>query len=66
MKTLLMMMTLVFSSMMLMACDDGRAENAGEKIDKAMEDAGENISNAAEDAGNAIEDACENVTDENC
>jgi hypothetical protein len=32
------------------ACDDGGAENAGEKIDEVVTD-----------AGNAIEDACEDV-----
>lgn len=55
MKTL---MTFLFASIFtlgLAGCDDGKAENTGEKIDEAVQD-----------AGNAVEDACEDVTDENC
>lgn len=43
---------LLFSILMLAACDDGPAERMGENID-----------NAVNDAGNAIEDACEDVLD---
>lgn len=46
---------LLFSGLMLTACDDGPAEDMGESID-----------NAVNDAGNAVEDACEDVTDNNC
>lgn len=49
------------AALTLTACNDGPAEQAGEKID-----------NAATDAGNAIEDACEdakegvNAEDQDC
>lgn len=49
-KTVLMALTLVFSTAFLAACGDDKAENAGEKVDEMMTD-----------AGNAIEDACEDV-----
>ena len=49
-KTVLMALTLVFSTAVLAACGDDKAENAGEKVDEMMTD-----------AGNAIEDACEDV-----
>lgn len=37
----------------LSACDQGPAEEAGEKIDEV-----------AEDVGNSVEDACENMKEE--
>lgn len=43
----LIIMTAVFG---LAACNDGEAEDAGEKIDEMVTD-----------AGNAVEDACEEV-----
>lgn len=43
----LIVMTAVFG---LAACNDGEAENAGEKVDEIVTD-----------AGNAVEDACEDV-----
>lgn len=43
----LIVMTAVFG---LAACNDGGAEDAGEKVDEVMTD-----------AGNAVEDACEDV-----
>ena len=66
MKTFLLMLTLIFSTMTLISCGDGKAENMGEKVDESFEEAGENIDDAVDDAGNAVEDACEDVTDENC
>lgn len=66
MKTFLLMLTLIFSTMTLISCGDGKAENMGEKIDESFEEAGENIDDAVDDAGNAVEDACEDMTDENC
>ncbi|VUD58895.1 hypothetical protein TDB9533_02538 [Thalassocella blandensis] len=66
MKTFLLMMTLMFSTVTLISCGDGKAENMGEKIDNSFEEAGENIDEAVDDAGNAIEDACEDVSNENC
>ncbi len=42
----------LFSTLMLAACDEGPAERMGENIDDAVND-----------AGNAIEDACEDVAD---
>jgi hypothetical protein len=39
----------------LVGCDQGPAEEAGEKIDDAVTD-----------TRNAVEDACEDATDENC
>jgi hypothetical protein len=45
--TTLLALTAVFA---LSACDDGGAENAGEKLDEM-----------ATDAGNAVEDACEDL-----
>lgn len=41
---------IVLLSAGLMACNDNKAENAGEKIDEAVTD-----------MGNAVEDACEDV-----
>ncbi|TQV78806.1 hypothetical protein FKG94_12350 [Exilibacterium tricleocarpae] len=46
----------------VVGCEEGPAEEAGEKIDRALDDAGD----AVKDAGNAVEDACEDVTGENC
>ncbi|MEW9796557.1 hypothetical protein [Alteromonas sp. CYL-A6] len=43
--------------LMLGACDDGSAEEAGEQVDEAIED----VSDAMDDAGNEVEDACEKV-----
>ena len=40
----------LFAVLALSACEQGPAENTGEKIDEVITD-----------AGNAIEDACENV-----
>lgn len=65
-KTVLFTLTLMLSSLVLISCDDGKAENAGEKIDNAIEDAGDSIEEAANDTGRAIEDACEEVSDEAC
>ena len=42
-------------SLSIVGCEDGKVENAGEKIDDAIND-----------AGNAVEDACEEATKENC
>lgn len=39
----------------LVGCDQGPAEEAGESIDDAVTD-----------TRNAVEDACEDATDENC
>lgn len=41
------------SALMLSACDDGPAEEAGEAID----DAAEAVEDAAEEAGDAVKDA---------
>lgn len=53
MKYLVFLMLL--GTLSLTACQDGGAENMGEKID-----------DAAKDVGNAIEDVCEDVTGDNC
>ncbi|WP_018275418.1 hypothetical protein WKI13_04765 [Teredinibacter turnerae] len=50
----------------LQACDDGKAENFGEEVDKAYENTKDAVGDAADDAGDAMEDACEKATDENC
>lgn len=42
----------LFSILMLAACNEGPAERMGENIDDAIND-----------AGNAVEDACEDVRD---
>jgi hypothetical protein len=54
----------------LSACDEGPAENAGERIDEAtsnvregVEDAGDAIGDAADDAGDAISDAADEAKD---
>lgn len=53
MRTTLILTTLLMSAMLTAACErDGRAENAGEKIDEM-----------AEDVGDAAEDLCEDVKD---
>lgn len=52
MKSKAIAMLLVIFSLGLTACDDGPAEDLGERID-----------DATTDAGNAIEDACEDVKD---
>ena len=62
MKYLMILMTALFMTVGLAACDDGKAENFGEEIDKKVEDAGD----AMDDAGDEIEDACEDATGENC
>lgn len=77
MKTLIKIIGFTTAALCLQACDDGPAENMGEKVDKAyektkdtMHDAAEKtkdtVSDAATDAGNAVEDACEEATGENC
>ncbi|RVU29952.1 hypothetical protein [Neptunomonas marina] len=43
-------MLIGITALSLAACNDGKAERAGEKIDEAVQD-----------AGNAVEDACEEV-----
>jgi len=53
------LLTAVFLAAFLTACDDGNAENAGEKVD----DAASEMKDSMKDAGNAIEDACEDVKD---
>lgn len=52
----------VFTAM-LAACDDGPAEDAGEKIDDSVSEMKDSTKDAMNDAGNAIEDACEDVKD---
>jgi hypothetical protein len=54
----------------LSACDEGPAENVGERIDEAtsdardrVEDAGDAIGDAADDAGDAISDAADEAED---
>ncbi|WP_199611072.1 hypothetical protein [Flocculibacter collagenilyticus] len=49
-KLLTRILFVVTATFALAACDQGPAEDAGEKIDEAVTD-----------AGNAIEDACEDV-----
>lgn len=50
MKLFAMLLVLLFA---LSACDQGPAEEAGEKIDEAVENAGEQL----EEAGDAVKDA---------
>ncbi|QPG06730.1 hypothetical protein IT774_06210 [Salinimonas marina] len=49
-KNLLKTLLVAGFAFSLSACDDGGAENAGEKIDEAVSE-----------AGNAVEDTCEDV-----
>ncbi|AXR06968.1 hypothetical protein [Salinimonas sediminis] len=49
-KNLLKTLLVAGFAFSLAACDDGGAENAGEKLDEAVND-----------AGNAVEDTCEDV-----
>lgn len=50
MKTPLTLAAFLLSAFLVVGCDDG-----------PMEDAGESIDDAASDFGNAVEDACEDV-----
>ncbi len=62
-------MTLIFAgifSLGIVACDDGKAENAGERIDNGIEETRDAIDDAADETSDAVEDACEEVSDENC
>ncbi|HSA79859.1 MAG TPA: hypothetical protein VLE23_03490 [Geminicoccaceae bacterium] len=52
-RTLVSGAVVVPLALMLAACDDGPAENAGEAIDETAEEAGE----AAEEAGERVEEA---------
>ena len=53
-KTILLATALAMTSLFtLAACDEGPAEQAGEKVDQAVEKAGEVV----EDAGDAVKDA---------
>ena len=49
-KLLFKTLSVASSIVLLVACGDGPAEDAGEKVDEAITD-----------AGNAIEDTCEDV-----
>lgn len=73
-RKLCLALTLSIATIGLAACDDGPAENAGEKLDRAVENmgdavnpkgpaerAGEAVDNAAERAGEAMENAGENI-----
>ena len=56
MKKQTLLIALLTSFLFFLAgCDEGPAENAGEKIDDVADD----IADGLEDAGNEIEDACE-------
>lgn len=55
MKAIYALLTAVFFSLGLTACDDGFFEEAGEETDEAVEEAGE----AAEEAGEETEEAIE-------
>lgn len=55
MKNLFTILVTLMLSLSIVGCEDGKVENAGEKIDDAIND-----------AGNAVEDACEEATKENC
>ena len=51
-------LTIPALALMLAACDEGPAENAGEAVDDAVEGAAD----ALEDAKDAVEDAAEDAT----
>jgi hypothetical protein len=53
-RSLTLLLTLT-ALVLVAACDDGPAENAGEAIDETAEDAGE----AAEEAGEEAEEAAD-------
>ncbi len=66
MKRLLMFIFAGIFSIGIIACDDGRAENVGERIDEGIEETRDAVDDAADHTTDAIEDACEEVSSENC
>lgn len=52
-----LVLSLLIGSAFAVAGCDGKAENAGEKIDKAVEKAGDKIDDAADKIGDAIDNA---------
>lgn len=56
MKAIYALVTAVFFSLGLAACDDGFFEEAGEETDEAVEETGEAVEEAGEEAEESIED----------
>lgn len=55
-RFLMGMIALVFSTLLLVGCEEGPMEEAGETVDNAVE----NAADAVEDAGDKVEDAASN------
>ena len=66
MKALLTLLVTFVISISLIGCDDGKAENMGEEIDRKVEDASDAIDDAVDDTADAIEEACEDATGKDC
>jgi hypothetical protein len=63
-RKLIFIILMVFgSALALTGCNEGPAEQAGEKLDNAVENAADNTENAVEKAGDAVENAGDAVKD---
>lgn len=58
---LLLLSIILTGAMALAGCEQGPAENAGERLDEAVENTGDAVENAAEDAAEAVEDAADSA-----